>query len=155
MDKQMQDKVRILNHTTEMQPSTKNILLDLVTFLNTRTAEAAKLWWVLTALRGPDNDSNRTKTATTCVIRDAVGLREGVGNGASVEEDQTSGPSERELLNHDFEMHHFRMHAQKAFEVLGLGWDYNNAPVFVDFAKVEQNVLQSLMTKEITTKEPE
>ena len=37
----------------------------------------------------------------------------------------------------------------------GLGWDYNNAPVFVDFAKVEQNVLQSLMTKEITTKEPE
>ena len=84
MDKQMQYKVRILNHTTEMQPSTKNILLDLVTFLNTRTAEAAKLWWVLTALRGPDNDSNRTKTATTCVIRDAVGLREGVGKPIAV-----------------------------------------------------------------------
>lgn len=139
-----------------MAPETKARLKDLVDFLNTFSDESKKLWWVLTALRGPDNDNEYQKNATTGVIRHAAGLRGGVGNGA------TTNPDSHDALVHRTNSfspndYHFKLHAKKAFETLGLDWDRIN---WTEFDKEPQTQVQSCVDKSfvylpiIITKEP-
>lgn len=67
------------------QEEGKQLLKQLVTFLNLHDRDSKMLWAVLTALRGPDNENEHDlKEETTARIRNAVGLKPGVGNGASV-----------------------------------------------------------------------
>lgn len=127
-----------------MAPETKARLKDLVDFLNTFSLESKKLWWVLTALRGPDTESERQKSATTSVIRHAAGLREWVGNGA------TTNPDSQEALVHRTNAfspndYHFKLHAKKAFETLGLDWDRVN---WTEFDKFPPYEVQYVMDKE-------
>jgi hypothetical protein len=134
----------MLGKVDTMAPATKARLKDLVDFLNTMTNESKKLWWVLTALRGPDTDSERQKSATTSVIRHAVGLREWVGNGA------TTNPDSHDALVHRTNSfspndYHFKLHAKKAFETLGLDWDRVN---WTEFDKFPPYEVQYVMDKE-------
>lgn len=157
--------------TEEMKPETRKVLQDVVEFLNTFSPEAKKLWWVLTALRGPDNESVGMKGATTAVIRYAVGLDDEVGNGATVHGDLATGPELRAKLNDNGREYHFKIHNRMAFEALGLSWedrnpsleekrrlewqqhlaDLNNQPFFgVDLGKIERDVVQYVVDKEPT-----
>lgn len=70
----------------------KQLLKQVADFLNVNDMESKHVWAILTALRGPDNvtydsdsfDSPSLKDATTAKVRFAFGIREGVGNGATV-----------------------------------------------------------------------
>lgn len=108
----------------------RDVLALLVEYLNVQTTGTKRLWWVLTALRGPDNESSAAKDATTAVIRHAIGLRQGVGNGAVVREDSEAAVALRDeiRLNRTATGYHFIMHASEAFEALNLNWWRNNNP---------------------------
>lgn len=55
------------------QPRTMRDVLDLIdAVLLRRDEESAKLWNVLTALRGPDSGDEALKLATTCHVRQAA-----------------------------------------------------------------------------------
>ena len=113
---------------TPAVPEWRVELKRIVDFLNTKTPDAKKLWWVLTALRGPDSyNVIEYKGATTAVIRHACGLRQGVGNGATVNPDSVFSARLRTdppgALSY-----HFVEHARFAFEELGLEWDTFNEP---------------------------
>lgn len=87
---------------------------------------ARQLWDVLSALRGPDmNAESGVKDATTCIIR-AAALPKTYGKGktsvcipASIGYDSPEGLAKRQGMDWS----HFRRHARKAFDVLGLSWD--------------------------------
>lgn len=104
--------------------------------------EHKKLWAVLTALRGPDEETIReesgymVKAVTTGVIRGRVlGLScDAVRAYASVFADSAREAREIRLkvmpewfLRGDYKRtHHFLVHARNAFDALGLKWDENN-----------------------------
>lgn len=109
----------------------------IVMFLNTSNVnQTRKLWAVLTALRGPDNEHVGQKYSTTAVIRHAAGLRPGVA-GVIVEADNEERANERvaffpvHMMAHDnFKLvrwEHFSRHAKMAFDALGLSWTTNNS----------------------------
>lgn len=100
--------------------SFRPLLKEIVRFLNVKDVAAAELWWILTALRGPDNSACTAKPATTAVIRYACGLAQGVGNYATITKD--SGPSVDIRCALDPYSDHFALHASEAFRVLGLKW---------------------------------
>ena len=55
----------------------KKLLKRIVSFLNENTDASAQLWAILTALRGPDNNSAGSldrKAETTACLRGAIGL---------------------------------------------------------------------------------
>lgn len=85
--------------------------------------EKARVWRVLTALRGPDTGDEKLKAATTAVIRGKV------FGGSISEQADTSSDSERHTMyrlqipnGYD----HFIAHARDAFNTLGMNWDYTN-----------------------------
>jgi hypothetical protein len=98
-------------------------LARIVRFLNKGNEGSKKLWFVLTALRGPDVLGLwREKDATTSVIRYASGIYEHTNLPASVHRDGADGAAIREAMKHG----HFRRHAESAFIALGLMWDERN-----------------------------
>lgn len=92
---------------------------------------ARQLWWVITALRGPDADNTveNLKKATTAVLRHKVGLKQGVGNGATVRPDNMDNVQTRRDLAQNFEQAHFRTHIGQAFEIMGLQWEEDNGHI--------------------------
>lgn len=126
--------------------SWKKVLRLLVEYLNANTHEGETLdgwmegnndqkclWWVLTALRGPDYNASwnenalRDKESTTAVIRQMIGLRRGVGNGATVNADSVVHTNWRNQLAVMGGSYHFKMHVINAFKALGLSWDEQNS----------------------------
>ena len=71
----------------------RQLLDTIVTVLNGPRTKAKQLWDVLTALRGPDSDSDSSqlKDLTTARIRGAIGLKDGNGGGAIVSHDKLFG----------------------------------------------------------------
>lgn len=84
--------------------------------------EGNKLYTLLTALRGPDNDSCRVKEATTSVIRYALfgDILSRMPFGAIVNPDEYRHELIR--IEKDKLFNHFVQHAKDAFKVLGLKW---------------------------------
>jgi hypothetical protein len=81
-----------------------------------------KVWDILSALRGPDDEERRpkdTKAATTGIIRYMV-FRDDASFGVITFRDCAAYAAIRRRLPraHD----HFSNHARHAFEVLGLKW---------------------------------
>lgn len=109
-------------------PQTMQEMLALLR-LFFRTADGnhpQKLWDVLTALRGPDDNQNRMeiKEATTAVIRRSVLRIDQDKVLAMVQGDQLGNIPVR----HDIPYGHFKTHARNAFYALGLDWGANNSP---------------------------
>lgn len=121
------------------QPTTcKQMLKLLRKFMKTApTEEARGLWDVLTALRGPDGvDSYQLKGFTTQVIRHKVfGIDSPVAMFANISEDSAENAAFRCGLSRStkcfqiphFNNGHFRTHARKAFDALGLYWHQDNS----------------------------
>jgi hypothetical protein len=77
----------------------KRIIKDVVAILNNSTGRPPRqLWAILSALRGPDNDSWGLKQHTTAKIRHAIGI--GECNAVGVDSAPTNGviPSSVDLL---------------------------------------------------------
>ncbi len=113
-------------------PTFKQELAHLRKFFKTaNTEEQRKLWNVLTALRGPDNNNCAVKHATTAVIRHAfLGSKATSSKVASYLAD-VAPDSEQSLLwrgksVYDLGGDHFVSHASRAFTALDLSWDRVN-----------------------------
>lgn len=117
-------KTMLRKHAAKKR-SFKPLLKDLVKFLNVNDKAAKDLWWILTALRGPDSHDMTLKAATTCVIRHKLGIKDGTGNGASVVPDNSASVNYRRSVSPNDG--HFFYHAADAFRALDLKWDENNA----------------------------
>ena len=102
-------------------PTAKSVLDGLVSFLNQKTPETAYVWWILTALRGPDDGSMCLKDETTSRIRHAVGLQASrqfiVEGGSPLGLDQDS-PSSTVKRRYPRAEHHFLNHYEKALNAL-------------------------------------
>lgn len=85
-----------------------------------------ELWDVLTALRGPDNEGLDIKSATTAVIRKAIGL-DPYDSGVPayvIDSDSEKNVAVRKNMNVHYT--HFCSHAYSAFCALGLKWEEVN-----------------------------
>lgn len=89
--------------------------------------EAEKLWDMLTALRGPDDENFRLKDAVTVPFREAF-----LGEEAAIMVQQHQGAFTREHRSNKKEHlkiretmsdGHFRGHLKKAFKAIGLDWN--------------------------------
>lgn len=60
---------------TGEERSAKKMLDQIVKFIQTNDIESSKLWAILTALRGPDNNSKQLKDKTTARLRYAIGFK--------------------------------------------------------------------------------
>jgi hypothetical protein len=95
----------------------KQVLREIGKYLAIQDAKGEAVWDVLTALRGPDNESYPVKEATTAVIRwHLVGDMSGAG--------LDSNPDSEQLLEIRKELkgNHFKSHVYNAFTALGLEW---------------------------------
>lgn len=108
----------------------------IVDFINLDNNGASSLFSILSALRGPDNQSDdidpdadlailhywkRVKLATTAVIRHHVGL---TYTGIDINPDSPEHVKTRLGL---IQYSHFTQHARSAFAALGLRWDMDNS----------------------------
>jgi hypothetical protein len=103
------------------QRTAKQMLKLIDRFLEHRDAESDRLWWVLTALRGPDSDNWNEKMQTTAHVRAKAFPRTAKGSklvnwgpgGAVFFHDQPFNTDELSSV-------HFRAHITRAALVLGL-----------------------------------
>jgi len=110
----------------------EEVVAGVVLFLN-GSRDGKKLWGILTALRGPDDDGLQAKWATTAVIRHAIGLNgyinedEGYHFTENADEPAFVGVRKR-IYNGAGSAHsiHFIDHAMAAFDALGLEWNKVN-----------------------------
>ena len=116
-----------------MKEAWQQELARIVDFLNNAPEyESKNLWAVLTALRGPDNDGQEQKWATTSVIRHAAGLSPfGAISGRAIINSDTSEYAKLRAEKYskefrDWKWDHFYSHAVKAFDALGLLWEQEN-----------------------------
>lgn len=106
-------------------------LKRIVDFMKVQDIESENLYYVLAALRGPDYgtsdfdpDAYLDKSATTAIIRHAIGIE---AYGLTVHGDSDDHVARR--CNELAKWSHFKEHAQRAFEILGLEWHANNNPL--------------------------
>lgn len=103
-------------------PSTawKEELARIVAFLNRDDCDSAKLWSVLSALRGPDTPDpfEVEKAATAAVIRHTIGLRM---RGLVILPDSERSLVERKAIASGSSAH-FYAHVANAFGELDLNW---------------------------------
>lgn len=59
---------------TSRKKHTVKLIEQIVESLNFQDEESRNLWYVLTALRGPDNEGSALKAETTAKLRRAIGL---------------------------------------------------------------------------------
>ncbi|OFV82551.1 MAG: hypothetical protein A2W26_02285 [Acidobacteria bacterium RBG_16_64_8] len=85
------------------------------------------LWSVLTALRGPDDESWDKKVTTTAVIR-LRAFPKSLGKYGVVSED--CGVSAAYRHDHPNNADHFAAHAGIAFSALGMDWHKSNKRKF-------------------------
>ena len=108
----------------------KDILDDISYYLKYgNNEEARKLWWVLSALRGPDNASYIVKMITTEVIRTVAfgdGVAGSVGALSSPDSldkmERRDNPRFWDRESEGMPIDHFFHHAKMAFESLGIQW---------------------------------
>jgi hypothetical protein len=86
--------------------------------------ERKKLWNVLSALRGPDNEDGAAKLACVSQIRRAVAGQSFTDFGAYHRFDSAEDAKIRSKMTNC----HFKLHMQAAFEALGLHWYDVNRP---------------------------
>ena len=87
--------------------------------------EAGKLWNMLTALRGPDDESHDLKNAATIPFREAF-----LGEEAAYMVQQRQGALTKEYkgkkehlkIRETMNEGHFRLHLVNAFKAIGLEW---------------------------------
>jgi hypothetical protein len=91
--------------------------------LNRKLTEQ-QIWDVLSALRGPDDDTEVFKTATTEVIRWKLGFKKEIYFNTSPDSDPKVYT--RKNMSASSAGYHFYSHALKAFTALGLEWDSLN-----------------------------
>jgi hypothetical protein len=84
-----------------------------------------ELWSILTALRGPDNQSEMAKDATTAIIRHTLGLKNG-NIGLFISHKDNEYYAKLRTSVREYSGHHFHYHAKKAFKALNLKWDEVN-----------------------------
>jgi len=106
-------------------------LVKLAELVNGLPYEEQKvLWDVMSALRGPDNDDLTLKHATTSIIRQKLfGTYCTLGGYVDINGDTLQRVELRQANQHINYCHpnrHFLMHAQRAFETLGLNWEALN-----------------------------
>lgn len=114
-------------------PEWRQELERIVKFLNRNDVESRKLWWILSALRGPDKDENYdseelpypTKYSTTAVIRNAIGLVPLQIAYVNCEDSTAKVDFRKSLTAQQYDEHFFD-HAVSAFAVLGLDWEKLN-----------------------------
>lgn len=119
--------------------NTLHIRNVLQTLLNRTNLTEQQIWSIISALRGPDNESMHLKACTTEVIRYALGFRQKPEFilAAIVDIDQQnlfcSSPDNTEKADFrgkgyslDSGGYHFWNHSEKAFEALGLHWSRVN-----------------------------
>lgn len=88
--------------------------------------ESEKLWWILTALRGPDSENYDDKKATTSIIRTkAFGYLDHTLAEFSPE-DCESDLKTRIALANEGPNQHFTFHVKEAFIALNLSWNSIN-----------------------------
>lgn len=125
-----------MNTANEVLKAITNLLAgqrDYGESLRDNASEGAKLWNILSALRGPDApingfswDTNELKEATTAVIRWKVGLTHSNQGGAIVNADSPDLVKIRRQFDEGRYDGHFIQHARFAFSALGLKWDELN-----------------------------
>lgn len=108
-------------------------IVTVVNKLLSKNLSGEQLWYVLSALRGPDEKTSMPlKEATTCVIRHKLGFvlipflhsSDSAGqNIFDVNEDSKEYVTIRRGID---TFTHFGGHVHKAFLVLGLKWDEVN-----------------------------
>src|SRR4051812_36069191 len=109
--------------------------------INEPMAQGKVLWFILSALRGPDSDvypileTNKVllykesiKEATTELIRAKIGMS--IRNIAGCMVSYTDNPEKLAVRKKlDQRPGHFTHHAKMAFQVLGMSWDEVNPPI--------------------------
>ena len=103
---------------------------DYRDYWDVKARTARQLWDVLSALRGPDNENNEVKHATTAIIRAACFPKTYSGGDICIpatmchdsERDRDARTASNKIG------YHFRRHAQTAFDALGLSWHEVNTP---------------------------
>lgn len=87
----------------------RKLLDEIVKFVNQADAEAAEhLWNILTALRGPDDDTFTVKAQTTERIRSIIGLRDGSTFTVGHAKLTATALQERRSQHHHFNSHYRR-----------------------------------------------
>lgn len=96
--------------------------------------DAANTWDVLTALRGPDEENESVKNATTEVIRHKLLGDVGILTGEFQSQRSWTGfhlcpdsPNSAKLRSTIDYYGHFSGHVERAFKVLGLKWSEVNS----------------------------
>jgi hypothetical protein len=115
----------------------KEVLEMLDYFLAQDNDESAKLWSVLTALRGPDSLSSMEKYATTGVIRvtafpksftkDYHGIVVGPNGSVAIQDSEENKAIRSDLEKEHGKHYHFFLHVYEAFHALGLVWNKSNS----------------------------
>ena|ERR1035437_10173090 len=103
-----------------MKDEVYKIINDLDTAMAEASAETRlKVWWILTALRGPDDEDQLLKHAATSVLREKVLPKAIVLLQVDHERD-----SEKSVLNRKTiaASSHFANHITGAFHAAGLFW---------------------------------
>jgi len=123
----MNTLVKYLNNqnTKTKEKGVKEVIDEIVNYLNNqsiKTEDRTAVWYILTALRGPDPDCPfLLKKATTEKIRGAIGLKDELGFDVSYEFDYTEkdvvsyiGKFRPQYTFSDSLMTHFSSHYEKA-----------------------------------------
>ena len=100
----------------------KDLLNRIAVTLSVNDYNSEQLWWILSALRGPDSGEYSVKYATTAVIRAKMGILVINPSCDVADEDTKENVTIRLTLPND----HFGGHARQAFKALGLKWDKVN-----------------------------
>jgi hypothetical protein len=105
-----------------MHQPAKKILEDIKTYFNGTATKEQKLelWFVLSALRGPDSDDEDVKDATANIIRYKLFGRTVIPDTTILTSRNFEGANE---IRKAIPKGHFKWHAHKAFDVLGLKWE--------------------------------
>lgn len=104
----------------------REILYQIDMYLSTGdVSKSAALWAVLSALRGPDDEAELTKLATTAVIRaKAFPLTAKLSHatGGRVRASMIPDRDTSVFMRQHMKFSHFVGHARDAFRALGLSW---------------------------------
>lgn len=99
----------------------RKLLDEVVKFINQADRDAAEnLWNILTALRGPDDDTRLVKAQTTERIRSIIGLQD--GSTFTVSHAKLTATALQERCS---QHHHFNSHYRRAVKSIAALYHYD------------------------------